>query len=58
MLREVVNLLQPLLVGGILLEGDFRWICASLVPLEGFRSMGCTEQPVFVCRLDMRQHVH
>ena len=40
MLREAVNLLQPLLAGGTLLEGDFRWICASFVPLRGFRSRG------------------
>ena len=57
MLREAVDLLQPLLAGGTVLEGDLRWICASLVPLGGFRSMGHIEQPVFACRLDMQQHM-
>ena len=57
MLREVVDLLQPLLGGGTLLEGDFRWLCASLVALGGFRSMGRMERPVFARRPDMRQHM-
>ena len=57
MLREAVDLLQHLLAGGTLLEGGFRWMCAPLVPLEGFRSMGCTQQPVVACRPNMRQHV-
>ena len=57
MLREAVDLLQPLLAGGTLLEGDFRWMCASLVPLGGFRSMERTEWPVFACRPDMRHHM-
>ena len=57
MLREAVNLLQPLLTGGTLLEGNFRWMCASLVPLGGFRSMGRTERPVFACRPAMQQHM-
>ena len=35
-LREAVNLLQPLLAGRTLLEGNFRWMCASLVPLGAF----------------------
>ena len=55
MLREAADLLQPLLAGGTLLEGHFRWMCACLVPLGGFRSMGRTERPVFACRPDMRQ---
>ena len=50
-LREAVDLLQPLHTCSTLLEGGFRWICASLVPLGGFRGMGRTERPVFVCRL-------
>ena len=53
MLREAVDLLF-LFAGGILLKGKFRWMCASLVTLGGFRSMGRTERLVFVCRLDMR----
>ena len=56
-LREAVDLLQPLLAGGTVLEGDFRWMWASLVPLGGFRSMGRTERPVFACRLDMPRHM-
>ena len=56
-LREAVDPLQPLLAGGTLLEGRFRWMCASLVPLGGFRNMGRTERPVFACRPDMRQHM-
>ena len=56
-LREAADLLQPLLAGGTLLEGCFRWMCASLVPLGGFHSLGCTERPVFACRPDMRQHM-
>ena len=39
MLREAVNLLQPLLAGKTLLEGNFRWMCASLMPLGGCRSV-------------------
>ena len=31
-LREAADLLQPVLADGTLLEGDFRWICATLVP--------------------------
>ena len=54
-LREAVNLLQPLLASGSLLEGDFWWICTCLVPLGGFCSMGRTKQPVCVCCLDMRE---
>ena len=57
MLREAVDVLQPLLAGGTLLEGNFRWMCASLVPLGGFRNMGRTERPLFACRPDMRQHM-
>ena len=54
MLREAADLLQPVLAGGTLLEGNFRWICAALVPLGGFGGMGRTEWPVFACQLDMR----
>ena len=57
MLREAADLLQTLLAGGTLLEGRFRWMCASLVPLGSFRSMGRTERPVFACRPDMPQHM-
>ena len=57
MLREAVHLLQPMLGGGALLEGSFRLVCASLVPLGGFRNMGRTEWPVFACRPDLRQHM-
>ena len=32
-------------------------MCASVVPLGGFRSMGRTERRVFACRPDMRQHM-
>ena len=39
-LWEAVDLLRPLLAGGTILEGNFGWICPSLVPLGGFRSMG------------------
>ena len=39
-LREAVHLLQLLLAGGTLLEGDFRWTYASLVPLEGLSQHG------------------
>ena len=46
-----------LLPGGTLLQGDFRWMCAYVVPLGGFCSMGRTERPVFACRPDMWQHV-
>ena len=56
-LWEAADLLQPLLAGGTLLEGRFRWMCASLVPLGGFRSMGHTERPVFACQPHMRQHM-
>ena len=56
-LREAVDLLQPLLAGATLLEESFRWMCASLVPMAGFRSMGRTERPVFSCRPCMRQHM-
>ena len=56
-LREAVNVLQPLLAGGTLLEGNFRWMCASMVPLGDFRSMGRVERPVFACRPAMRQHM-
>ena len=55
MLREAVNLLQPLLASGSLLEGDFWWICTCLVPLGAFCSMGRTKQPVCACCLDMRE---
>ena len=55
MLREVVNLLQPLLASGSLLEGHFRLICTCLVPLGGFCSMGRTKQPVCACCVDMRE---
>ena len=57
MLREAVNLLHPLLASGTVLEGSFRWICTSMVPLKGFHSMGRTELPVFQCLLDMRHHM-
>ena len=50
-LQEAVDLLQPLLAGGTLLEGDFRWMCASL------GSMGRTEQQMFACQSDMQQHM-
>ena len=56
-LRDAADLLQPLLAGGTLLEGRFRWMCASLVPMGGFRSMGRTERPVFACRPGMRLHM-
>ena len=39
-LREAVNLLQPLLASGSLLEGDFWWICTCLVPLGGVLQHG------------------
>ena len=39
------------------LEGDFRWMPASVVPLGGFHSMGRTKRPVFVCQPNMRQHM-
>ena len=39
-LREAVNLLQPLLASGSLLEGDFWWICTCLVPLGGSAAWG------------------
>ena len=51
------NPLLPLLVGDTLLKGNFWWVCASLVPLGGFRSMGCSEGLVFVNWLGMRQHM-
>ena len=57
MLREAADLLQPLLAGGAQLEGHFRWMYASLVPLGGFCSMGRTVQPVLACQPDMRQHM-
>ena len=57
MLREAADLLQPLPAGRTPLEGHFRWMCAFLVPLGGFHSMGRTERPVFACRPDMRQHM-
>ena len=59
MLREAADLLRlhPMLASGTLWEGDFRWICASLVTLGVFASW-CTERPMFACRPDMRQHVH
>ena len=53
-LQEAVNLLQPVLGGGTLSEGSFPWMCGSLVPLGGFRSMGRTKWLVFACRPDMR----
>ena len=56
-LQEAANLLQPLLAGVTLLEGNFQCVCASLVPLGGFRSMGRTERPVFACRPAMREHM-
>ena len=56
-LREAIDLLQPLLASSTLLEGSFQWVCASVVPLGGFRSIGRTERPVFACCLDMHQHV-
>ena len=56
-LREAADLLQPLHAGNTLLEGGFWRICTSLVPLGFFRGMGRTEQPLFVCRLDMLQQI-
>ena len=50
-------MLQPLLAGRTLLEGRFRWMCASLVPLGGFHTIGRTERPMFVCWPDMRPHM-
>ena len=40
MLWEAVDLLQPLLAVGTLLEGDFRWMCAFLLPLGAFAAWG------------------
>ena len=56
-MQEAADLLQPLIASGALLEGRFQWMCASLVPPWGFRSMGRKERPVFACRPDMRQHM-
>ena len=50
MLLQAATLVQPLLTVGTLLEGRFWWMCPSLVPLGGLRSMGLTERPVFACR--------
>ena len=58
MLREAIDLLQHVLDGGTLLEGDFRWMCASPMSLGGFRSMRRTERAVFACRPNMRTHMH
>ena len=46
-LHEAINPLQPLFASDTLLEGKFQWVCASIVPLSGFRSLGHTERPVF-----------
>ena len=56
-LLEAADVLQPLLAGGTLLEGDFWWMCASVVHPRGFRSMGRTERPVLAWWPDMRQHM-
>ena len=42
MLREAADLLQRLLASCTLLEGDFRWMCASMVPLGAFVAW-CTQ---------------
>ena len=39
-LWEVADLLQPLFASKTLLEGRFRWTCASLVPLGAFAAWG------------------
>ena len=57
LLHEAINPTQPLLAGGTPMETNFQWVCASLVPLGGFRGMGRTQRPVFTCQLNMRQHV-
>ena len=56
-LREAAELLQPLLAGGTLLEGRVCCMCASPVPVGGFRTMGRTERLVFVCRPNMQKHM-
>ena len=46
-----------LLAGGTLLEGRVCCMCASPVPVGGFRTMGRTERLVFLCPPDMQKHM-
>ena len=56
-LHEAIEILQPPLASVTLVEGNFQWVCASLVPLHGFCSRGRIEWPVCACQLDIRQHI-
>ena len=56
-LKLALDRTQQFLRAAELLGGQLRPLCNALVPLGGYRCMGCTERPVFACRQAMQEHM-